>query len=359
MEGPHRKLRAGLSDRLGRYDSDSLAQLDHPAARQVSSVALYANAPGRPACEHGPYLYPVNLCLVYFFVSVNEDLFAERLEHFLEGDSSEYPLADRLDYLAAFNKGAHVDAVQCAAVLLSYDSVLSDIDKPPGEVTGVGGLQGRVGQTLPGSVSRYEVLENRQALPEVSRNRRFDDLARRLCHQAPHSGQLSYLLRGTPGAGVGHDEYGVEARRPSLSAVLVRDGVGRKLSEHFLGYLFRGLRPDVYDLVVALAVGYETLVVLLLYLLDLFIGRVKQHALAGRYLNVIDTDRDAGLGRVLVAKVLQSVREYYGLLGARAPVADVYKVGKTLLVHDLVYFLELDRGRKYLLDDDPSDFRFN
>src|SRR3972149_770586 len=160
MEGPHRKLRARLSNGLSRYDADGLAHLDHPAARQVPAVALYADAPGRPAGQNRPYLYPVypgffypvDLCLVYFLVGVDDDLFTERVEHFLEGDPSEYPLADGLDDLSAFDKRAHGDAVHGAAALLGFVGVLSDINEPPRKVTGVGGLQGRVGQTLSGSV---------------------------------------------------------------------------------------------------------------------------------------------------------------------------------------------------------------
>ncbi len=56
------------------------------------------------------------------------------------------------------------DAVEGAAVVLGDDRILGDVDQTAGQVTGVGGLQGGVGQTLTGTVGGDEVLQHRQAL---------------------------------------------------------------------------------------------------------------------------------------------------------------------------------------------------
>ena len=49
-------------------------------------------------------------------------------------------------------------------------------------------------------------------------DRRLDDLARRLGHQAAHAGELAHLLRGAARARVGHHEDRVEARHRAVGA---------------------------------------------------------------------------------------------------------------------------------------------
>ena len=127
------------------------------------------------------------------------------------------------------------------------DDVLGHVDEAARQVAGVGRLQRRVGETLAGAVRRDEVLEHREALAEVGGDRRLDDLARGLGHEAAHAGELADLLLGAAGAGVGHDVDRVE---------LVADLVGLlHLAEHLVGDGLGRPVPDVDDLVVALTGG--------------------------------------------------------------------------------------------------------
>ena len=57
------------------------------------------------------------------------------------------------------------------------DDVLRHVDEPAGQVAGVRGLEGGVGQTLAGAVRGDEVLEHRQAFAEVRGDRALDDFA--------------------------------------------------------------------------------------------------------------------------------------------------------------------------------------
>ena len=84
------------------------------------------------------------------------------------------------------------------------DDVLGHVGQLAGQVTRVGRLQGRIGQTLAGTVRGAEVFEHRQAFAEVGLDRRLDDLARRLGHQTAHAGQLANLFDAASGTGVGH-----------------------------------------------------------------------------------------------------------------------------------------------------------
>ena len=98
-----------------------------------------------------------------------------------------------------------------------------DVDEAAGQVTGVRGLERGIGEALASAVGRDEVLENREALTEVRRDRRLDDLAGRLGHQAAHTGELTHLLLRAAGARVGHDEDRVERRRLLRSSPAVSD----------------------------------------------------------------------------------------------------------------------------------------
>ena len=118
-----------------------------------------------------------------------------------------------------------------------------------------------------------------RALAEVGGDRRLDDLARRLGHQAAHAGQLANLLGRTARARVGHDVDRVERRAARFSPVSsLIELLGADLAHHLFGDLLGDLRPDVDDLVVALAVGDETLGVLLLDLLHVLLRRLEQLA---------------------------------------------------------------------------------
>jgi hypothetical protein len=88
--------------------------------------------------------------------------------------------------------------------LLDDDAILRHVDQTAGQVTRVRRLQRGVGQALAGAVGRVEVFKNGQAFLEVRDDRRLDDLARRLGHQAAHAGELLHLRRATTRTGVAH-----------------------------------------------------------------------------------------------------------------------------------------------------------
>ena len=117
------------------------------------------------------------------------------------------------DLLAAVDH-ALGDALRRAAVVHRDDDVLGHVGQLARQVTRVGRLQGRVGQTLAGTVRGAEVLQHGQAFAEVRLDRRFDDLARRLGHQTAHAGQLANLFDAAAGTGVGHQEDRVHVARP-------------------------------------------------------------------------------------------------------------------------------------------------
>ena len=109
---------------------------------------------------------------------------------------------------------------------------------------------------------RAEVLQHRQAFAEVGLDRRLDDLARRLGHQAAHAGELADLLDAAAGAGVGHQEDRVEVD------LAVADVVAGARSIISRGDLLAGVRPGVEHLVVALLLGDDAALVAACWILS-------------------------------------------------------------------------------------------
>src|SRR5262249_19550289 len=156
VEGPHRQLRTGLTDGLGRDDADRLADVDRLAGRQRTAVALRAGPGLGVTGEHRPDL----------------DLLDPGLDQLVDRDVAE--VGTGLQYDGALGTGyvrgqgpgvgaglhvlrvgdlavraLHTDPLRHtalgAAVLLADDHVLRHVHQTPGQVPRVGGPQRGVG----------------------------------------------------------------------------------------------------------------------------------------------------------------------------------------------------------------------
>ncbi len=181
--------------------------------------------------------------------------------------------------------GHDVDAFDGAAIELGDDDILRDVDETAGEVARVGGLERGIGETLTRAVRRDEVLQHGETFTEVRRDGRLDDFAGRLGHQAAHAGELTDLLLGTTGAGVGHDVDRVHG------SFLVR---ALHVVEHLVGNALGDAGPHLRDLVGALEVGDGAVKILLLHRDDLLLSFVHDGVLGVRDDHVVQADREAG-----------------------------------------------------------------
>ncbi len=282
MEGTHGQLGSRLTDRLGSDDTDRLAEVDDVPTGQVATIAGSTDTATTLACQHRADMNLLDTGVfdflhqgfVDFDVGLNEDLVGHRVHNIVERGTAENTIAQRLNDFTALNKGADLDTVQRTAVIFHDDGVLGNVDQTTGQVTGVGRLERRIGETLTGTVGRDEVLENRQALTEVSRDRCFDDRAIRLGHQTTHTGQLTDLLVTTSGTRVGHHVNRVKRGHLDGFAIRRERRINSQLGKHRLGNIFRALGPDIDNLVVALAIGDQTLGILPLDFLD-FVNRSR------------------------------------------------------------------------------------
>ncbi len=180
-------------------------------------------------------------------VFANDDVVGDRVDDVRTADAAldRVGQAD-LDLLAAVDH-ALGDALGRAAVVRGDHDVLRHVGQLAGEVTRVGRLQGRIGQTLAGAVGGAEILQDRQTFAEIRLDGRLDDFARWFRHQAAHAGQLPNLLDAAAGAGVGHQEDRIHVAGEAIVVL--------QLLHHLGGDLFAGVRPGVEHLVIALALG--------------------------------------------------------------------------------------------------------
>src|SRR5487761_2073430 len=315
VEGPHRQLRPRLANRLRGNDANRFADVDEVAAAKVAAVARRAKAVAGVAGERRAHLDLVDAEELDLLDLVLAQQRSRRIERFLRfrtddvgsRDASEDALAQRLDDLAAFDQRLHRDAVARLAIVLGHDEVLRHVDEAASQVTGVCRLQCRVGEPLARAMGADEVLQHVQAFAEVRRDRRLDDRAIGLGHQAAHACELPDLCRRTARTGVCHHEDRVERILLHRLAVGIGHFHRAELSHHRLGDVVSGSAPDVDDLVVALALRDETRGVLRLDLLHLRLGIGDDLVLFLGHQHVVGGERDAAARGQSIARLHQPV----------------------------------------------------
>ena len=203
VEGAHGQLGAWLADRLRRNHADGLALVDDMPAGQVSAVASGTDAVGvftgnnRAHLDfiHADFFQLVHPLFVQEGACRYNHLVGTGALHVDGGYTAEYELIQRHDHITAFDNRLHNQSALGAAVVIDHDQVLRNVDQPARKITRVGGFQGGIGQTLARAMGGDEVLQHIQSLAEIRRNRRLDDRAVRLGHEAAHTRKLADLGR--------------------------------------------------------------------------------------------------------------------------------------------------------------------
>ena len=366
VERTHRQLGTRFADRLSGDDAHRFTRVDKRTAAEVATVTLRAQAVTRFAGERRANLDHIDTEFVDEITQIFVDERTGGDGHFIRvgvddvngRHTTEHAIAQRLNDFTAFDERAHFNAVRRMAIVLDHHEILRHVDETTREVTRVCGLQSRIGQPLTSTVGRDEVLQNVQTFAEVRGNRRFDDRAVRLRHQASHAGQLTDLRGGASGTRVGHHVDGVEGFLTDLLAVTVDRGLGRELLHHHLADLVRRAAPDVDDLVVAFALRDETRGVLRLDFFHFLFGRTDELLLLGGDGHVAHANRDARARREAVAVVLQAVGEDHRGVETALAEATVDELGNFLLLQGDVELLEAHPLRKDFGKKRSTDGRF-
>ena len=343
MEGTHRQLGTRLTDGLRGDDADGFADVNAVSARQITAIALRTDAVARftgndrahhnaihaRAFQHGDFFFFEQGARIQYDGTV---LIDDRLGQY----ASQHAVTQALDHIAAFNHRLNFKAARRAAVFFVDDYVLRDVHQTTGEVTGVRRFQRGIGQAFARAVGGDEVLQDVQAFAEVRGNRRFDDRAIRLGHQATHPGELTNLCRRTPRAGIRHHVDRVEGFLLDGFAVAVDHVFLAQVVHHRLRQFFVGARPDIDDLVVFFALGEETAGVLVFDFLHFVFRGLQDFRFRRRHDHIDDADGGAGVGRIAIAGVHQLVGEDDGFFLTNLAVALVNQVRNRLFVHRTV-----------------------
>ena len=344
MERPHGQLRPRFSDRLRGNDTDGFTDIDQRTAPEVTPIAFGAQAIARITGQRCAYLDFVNAEFVdqvtQIFInqraSLNHRLIAFRVDDISNRHATKNALAQGLDDFTALDQGLHRHAVISTAIVLDDDQILCHVDQTARQITRVRCLQGGIGQTLTGAVRRNEVLQNVQSFAEVGGDRRLDNRTVRLRHQAAHPRQLTNLRRGATGPRISHHVDRVERFLLDFLAQVINDLFMTQLLHHHLGHLVAGAAPDINHLVVAFAIGHETIGVLALDFLHFFFSGRDDFVLLGRHQHIIGADRDAGTGRQPVAVLHQLVGKDHRLFEAAATECRIDQFGDLFFLEWLI-----------------------
>lgn len=311
MEGTESQLSTRLTDRLSSDYADHLAHLDGTIVCQVTTVALGAHTllalTGEDGADldlgDGRLLDLGGSVLIDLLIGPDDQLAGDRMDDVVDRAATEDTLVERCDDVLSLLDLTTDDTAERTAVLLGDDHIGGDIDETTGQVTGVGGLECRIGESLTGTVGGDEVVEYREPFLEVGQDRilhRLGSLAAadRLGHQTTDTGELLDLIGRSTGTGVHHHVDGIEA-------VLV---LLELLHEH-LGDLVIDVGPDVDDLIVTLVVGDDTEIEVIHDLLDLAEAVSDDLLFLLRYDDVGEVEGESCLVGHVVAEVLDAIEE--------------------------------------------------
>ncbi len=166
MKGSHGQLGSRFANRLGCNDADGLTCLDQFPPGEIPAVTFGADPKLCTAGKDRPYLHPVyaslgdllGYLLINFLALFNNSFLCHWIMDILHGESADYPFFEWLDDLSSFNKRNHDDTIGDTAIILQHVDILGHIHKPPRQISRVSSLESCIRETLPCSVSRYEVL---------------------------------------------------------------------------------------------------------------------------------------------------------------------------------------------------------
>src|SRR5690606_9384686 len=302
VEGTHRELRSGLTDRLGGDDADRLADVDELSGRERTAVAGGADADRRLAGEHRAHLDGLDAGLDERVDQHVAHVGAGRGHHGALGvdrvlgeGAREHRVLDVLvahQLVADLRRDPDLETLRRAAVVLTDDDILRDVDETTREVARVRGTQSGVGETLTGTVRGDEVLRHTQTLAVRGDDRTSDRLTLRVGDEATDTRDVSDLQPVTTGA----------RRHHPVDVVVLR--VARL---HGLGDLVGRVGPDVDELLAARRVVDETLVVLGLDLRGLLLVLRHDRRLVLRRDDVRERDGHARTRGPVEARVLDAV----------------------------------------------------
>ncbi len=261
VEGAHGELGAGFADGLCGDDANGFADAAGFGGGEVEAVAFGADAVFGFAGEDGAdadffdaeFFDGGSFGLCDEFAGMDDGLSGDGVFDVVAGGAAVDAVHEFDDFVFAFVDGFDPDALSGATIFLGDGHVHGDVAKFASHVAGVGCFERGICKAFAGAVGGDEVFEDGEAFAEVGEDGAFDDFAGGAGHEAAHARELFDLLAVAARTGIHHEVDGVDFG----AAFVVFER-----AEEDVGDFFAGVGPDVYDAVVAFAVGDDSGVVL-------------------------------------------------------------------------------------------------
>ena len=213
------------------------------------------------------------------------------------------------------------------AVFFTDNDILGNIDETTGQISRVGSPQCRIGQTFTGTMGRCEVIQYRQAFPEICLDGQVDDSARRVSHQATHTSNLTNLLFITTGTGVSHHEDGVERIH---------------VIHHDFRYVIRCFFPDGAGLTIPFIFRYKAAEIHFGYILYLFIGGIEDVPFFSRNLNIRNSNGHTSLTGIMITDCLDIIQKFRRLCIADKMEAGIDELANLFFIHEYAKAVHID-----------------
>ena len=348
MEGAHRQLCAGFTNRLRRNNADRFTDVDRRPAREITAITGAANTADAFADQGTTDFHRlradrfdrqdigfVEQCSRWdhHFVGLGiNDVFHRR--------ATKDAFAQRCDDRTALNDGLHFKRTFGAAIKFDNRAILANINQTAREVARVRRLQCRVREALTSAVGRVEILKDGQAFLEVRDDRRFDDLARRLGHQAAHARKLLDLRLRTTRTRVRHHVDRVDRHFATLVGAIFIALHSLDFVHHGICHLVAATAPRVDHLVVLFLLRDQAILILLLEILYERAGIVNRADLRIRDDHVVLAERNACLECVLETQRHDRIGKQHSLFLACVTIDDVDNVADFFLGQQAVDDIE-------------------
>src|SRR6266498_3102412 len=211
------------------------------------------------------------------------------------------------------------------------------------QVRQLAGMRGLMAKPSGEIIERPITSNFREGLTEVRRDRALDDFSRGFGHQTAHARELPHLLTVAARSRVDHQENRIQF----FATLVMFEG-----AEHHAGNLVSGMRPNVDDLVVTLAIGDDTLAILLFNLPDLLVSIFELRLFLFRNDHIRNSNRDSRLGCLGKTKLFQFVQRRDRLRWSRDLVTAPNDVTELFLARSLVEKSKLLRPN--FIEDDTA-----
>ena len=200
MEGTHGQLGTGLTNRLSRNNTNSLANVHQNVRSHRTAVAQCTHTNSGLTGQNRTDTNFLHACLEELLNELIRDIGTSGSQNITrlilhihrEGTTVNRSLNVRVQVAVGVNQREHQTAAG-ATVMLTHDNVLRHIHQTTGQVTRVSGTQCGISQTLTCTVGCDEVLQNRQALTVGGLNRARHNLTLRVRHQTTDTRNLTDL----------------------------------------------------------------------------------------------------------------------------------------------------------------------